>query len=70
MSHRVYLFPLWIRVWHWTNATLMLLLLISGLSLHFADPAAPVLDFNLAQRVHNVAASCCAALMSCSSSAI
>jgi thiosulfate reductase cytochrome b subunit len=54
MLHRAYLFPLWIRLWHWVNAVLFLLLLISGLSLHYSNSGAAMLDFNLAQRVHNV----------------
>ncbi len=54
MSHRAYLFPLWIRLWHFANAVLFLLLLATGLSLHYSNPGAAVLDFNLSQRVHNV----------------
>lgn len=54
MSHREYLFPVWIRLWHWANALLFLLLLVSGLSLHYSNPGAAVLDFSLAQRIHNV----------------
>ena len=45
MSERTYLFPAWIRLWHWLNAVLILVLGITGLSLHFADPKLPLVDF-------------------------
>ena len=53
MSERTYLFPAWIRLWHWLNAVLILVLGITGLSLHFADPKLPLVDFELAVRIHN-----------------
>jgi thiosulfate reductase cytochrome b subunit len=55
MAHRVFILPLWIRLWHWTNATLILALTLSGLSLHYSTPMAAVLPFSLAREVHNVA---------------
>lgn len=54
MTERQFLFPAWLRLWHWTNAAFMLGLIASGLSLHFADPKVGVIDFNLAQRAHNI----------------
>ena len=35
-SHPVYLYPIPIRIWHWTNASLFILLLVSGLANRFA----------------------------------
>jgi thiosulfate reductase cytochrome b subunit len=55
MSARIYLLPLWIRVWHWTNALLIVTLAVTGVSLHFADPKLPLVEFSLAARVHDVA---------------
>ena len=55
MTERVYILPLWLRIWHWTNALLIILLSVSGISLHFADPKVMLLPFSLAQSVHNVA---------------
>ena len=55
MSHRIYLLPVWIRVWHWSNALLIILLSLTGASLHFADPALPLVPFALATQVHNIA---------------
>ena len=28
MSERIFILPLWIRVWHWTNALLMIILAV------------------------------------------
>ncbi len=55
MSERIYLLPLWLRIWHWTNALLIISLIVSGISLHFADPKAMLLPFSLARDIHNIA---------------
>jgi len=52
---RIYLLPLWIRVWHWTNALLIIALAVTGVSLHFADPELPLVEFSLAARIHDLA---------------
>ena len=51
----VYLISLWVRLWHWFNAALIVILSVTGFSLHFADPALPLVDFALAVRIHNAA---------------
>ena len=53
-GHRVYILPLWVRCWHWTNALLILTLIITGGSLHFSSAAVPHVEFSLAVRIHNV----------------
>lgn len=55
MSERVYLLPLWLRIWHWTNASLVVLLIATGVSLHFSDPKAMLVPFSLARDLHNIA---------------
>ncbi|WP_263768281.1 cytochrome b/b6 domain-containing protein [Propionivibrio soli] len=55
MAEREYLISPWIRIWHWTNAALILVLGTTGISLHFADPNLPFVEFSLAVRVHNIA---------------
>lgn len=55
MAERLYLVALWIRLWHWINAALILTLGVTGLSIHFADPALTLVDFALAVRLHNIA---------------
>lgn len=54
MSERIYLLPLWIRLWHWTNALLIITLSITGVSLHFVDPKLPLVEFSLAARIHDI----------------
>ena len=55
MSDRIYLLPVWIRLWHWANALLIITLAITGISLHFADPKLPLVEFSLAARIHDIA---------------
>jgi thiosulfate reductase cytochrome b subunit len=52
---KVYLYPWWLRIWHWSNATLFTALLITGTSMHFAEPGGPQVDFRTARLVHNAA---------------
>lgn len=55
MSDRIYMLPLWLRLWHWGNAALIIALTLSGVSLHFAEPEAMLIPFSLARDIHNVA---------------
>ena len=55
MSERIYLLPLWLRLWHWTNALLIITLSITGISLHFAAPGRFLVEFSLAARIHDIA---------------
>ena len=52
--HKLYLYSVWVRVWHWTNALLFLILIFTGLSMHFAGGAL-LLPFQTAVPVHNAA---------------
>ena len=47
---KVFLHPLWVRMWHWTNATLFLLLIITGFGMHFGGLGLP---FRASVIVHN-----------------
>lgn len=51
----MYLYPLWIRVWHWLTAVACLLLVVTGLALHFADKDNPIISFDLSIVLHNIA---------------
>jgi thiosulfate reductase cytochrome b subunit len=55
VTNRKYLISPWIRIWHWTNAVLVLALGVTGMSVHFADPNLPLVEFSLAVRIHNIA---------------
>ena len=51
---RTYMYPVGLRIWHWTNAILMIVLAATGLRLHFGGRADPVLSFEQAFHVHNL----------------
>lgn len=42
--------PLWVKVWHWSNALFFIVLLLSGISLRFGV----VFDFDTARLIHNI----------------
>jgi thiosulfate reductase cytochrome b subunit len=54
-GERLYLYPLWLRIWHGINALCIIALIISGISLHYADRSIFLLDFQTAISVHNFA---------------
>lgn len=55
MSERLYLYPLWIRMWHWINALMFLVLIITGLSLQYSSPNYTIIRFDIAVSMHNIA---------------
>lgn len=60
MSEKIFLYPLWLRVWHGINAILFLVLLTTGLSIQYAnpDPKWVLVPFETAVATHNVAGVC------------
>lgn len=54
MAHKEYLYPIWVRLWHWLNALLCLLLILTGLSMQYASPDGGLLRFDTAVSIHNV----------------
>jgi thiosulfate reductase cytochrome b subunit len=56
MAERIYHYPLWIRLWHLANALFCLVLIISGLSMQFAEPNRTMIRFDIAVTIHNSAA--------------
>lgn len=54
MAIKYYFYPLWLRFWHWTNAVLCILLIISGLSIQYSNPDYPFMQFELAVSIHNI----------------
>ena len=55
MDKRIYLYPLWVRIWHLLNAICFLILIISGLSMQYASVEYPIIRFDLAVSMHNFA---------------
>ena len=54
MSERLYLYPLWVRLWHWINALMFLVLIITGISMQYSDPGYPLIRFDIAVFYHNL----------------
>lgn len=54
MSEKLYLYPLWVRLWHALNAILIILLIISGISMQYSDPENPFIRFDIAVTMHNI----------------
>ncbi len=54
----MYLYPKWIRLWHWLNALMFIILIVTGLSMQYTDKeqAAYVVRFAIAVKWHNFAA--------------
>lgn len=51
---KIYLYPVWVRLWHAANAILCVLLILSGISMQYANPDAPLIPFGLAVSMHNI----------------
>jgi len=47
----LYLYPVWLRAWHWLNALLFLTSLVTGISMHFS--LGGLIPFDVAVPVHN-----------------
>ena len=56
-AEKVRMYPLWLRIWHWSNALLIVALTYTGLRLHFGQQRGPILSFETAFNVHNLAGS-------------
>jgi thiosulfate reductase cytochrome b subunit len=50
----LYLYPRWLRAWHWVNALLFLVLMYTGASMHFGGGGG-LMPFDLAVTTHNTA---------------
>jgi len=53
MSDKLYLHPVPERIWHWIHALLILLLILSGIQVHWADSVNIFGGFSNAVTVHN-----------------
>lgn len=55
MSHRLYLYSRFIRIWHILNALLCLILIVTGVSMQFAGTLGGIIGFQTAVGLHNIA---------------
>lgn len=53
-SEKLYLYPVWVRLWHWINALLCLFLIVSGVSMQYSNPEYPFIRFDIAVSMHNI----------------
>ena len=58
MSHKLYLYPKWLRIWHVVNALLFLILIVTGISMQYTDTVTNkfIMHFDKAVALHNFAA--------------
>jgi len=54
-ENKIYLYPVWVRIWHGLNALCILTLIITGINLQFSNPGFELINFNLAINLHNIA---------------
>jgi thiosulfate reductase cytochrome b subunit len=57
VAEKVRMYPAWLRVWHWSNAILIVVLVYTGVRMHFGQRRGPVMSFETAFDVHNLAGS-------------
>jgi thiosulfate reductase cytochrome b subunit len=53
-SKKMYLYPAWLRIWHGINAICIIMLIVTGVSLHYADMEYPFMSFGLSITLHNI----------------
>ncbi|HLN54080.1 MAG TPA: cytochrome b/b6 domain-containing protein [Lentimicrobium sp.] len=53
-ENNIYLYPIWVRLWHASNAIFILLLIFSGISMQYASAESPFIRFNIAVQIHNI----------------
>jgi len=55
-TKKIFLYPVWIRLWHIINALMFLLLIFTGVVLHYSSANNNLIRFDIAVGIHNVAA--------------
>jgi len=55
MKEQVYLYPVWVRLWHLLNALLFLGLIFTGLCLQYSSVDYTIIPFKYAVTIHNIA---------------
>ena len=54
-SVKLYIYPLWLRVWHIVNGFACLVLIITGMSMQYSSQDNPLIAFQIAVKFHNLA---------------
>jgi thiosulfate reductase cytochrome b subunit len=53
-EHKLYLYPVWLRIWHGINALSIILLIITGISMQYSNLDYALVEFDTAVFVHNL----------------
>ncbi|MBK9358398.1 MAG: cytochrome b/b6 domain-containing protein [Bacteroidales bacterium] len=53
-TNKLYLYPVWVRLWHITNALMCLALILSGVSMQYSNPEFSFIRFDIAVSMHNI----------------
>lgn len=51
---KLYLYPVWLRIWHGINALCIILLGATGISMQYTNLESPIINFDTAVSVHNI----------------
>ena len=54
MEQKIYIYPGYIRIWHLMNALFFLVLILTGISMQYSNPDAPLLSFRVSVELHNI----------------
>ncbi|NOY38036.1 MAG: hypothetical protein GXO83_10750 [Chlorobi bacterium] len=54
MTKRLYLYPVFIRIWHLLNALFILTLILTGINMQYANPDNMIISFSTSVFVHNI----------------
>lgn len=55
MKEQIYLYPVWVRLWHLLNALMFLALIFTGLCLQYSSEDYTIISFKYAVSIHNIA---------------
>lgn len=53
-NNKIYLYPIWLRIWHGINAIGIILLILTGVRLQYSELSLMPMDFKLAVQLHNI----------------
>lgn len=54
-QEKIYLYPLWVRIWHGINALGIITLIVTGISMQYSTASFVLIDFKTAINLHNIA---------------
>lgn len=53
-NHKLYLYPVWLRIWHGINALGIIILIFTGLSMQYGSIDFPLFPFKTSVILHNI----------------